>query len=141
MVFFRYYTAFVLLVFRVSSLEMNHGSFCIIHVIRCGRRHEMKCQKESVKKLTQKSVEFHFFGLLTESTVLFMFRKAAYIIQHSFAILSYQVCSTELLYIPEENHSKVYTSTSTMCVRTMQRDPLNVFAQKRSSGYRTRLPA
>jgi hypothetical protein len=51
----RNYRAFVLLVSRMSSLEMNYGSFCTTRVIRNGR-HEMKCQKESVKKFTQKSV-------------------------------------------------------------------------------------
>jgi hypothetical protein len=56
MEFFWYYRALVLLVSRVSSLEMNHSSFCTIPVIRYGCRHEMKCQKESVKKLTSKSV-------------------------------------------------------------------------------------
>jgi hypothetical protein len=45
----RYYRVFVPLVSRVSSLDMNHGSFCTISVIRYGRRHEMKYQKESVK--------------------------------------------------------------------------------------------
>jgi hypothetical protein len=65
-----------------------------------------------------------------ESAVLLMFQKTTHIIQHSFAILSFQVCLTELLDIPEENHSRVYTSTSTMHVRTMQGDQLNVFMQK-----------
>jgi hypothetical protein len=65
-----------------------------------------------------------------ESTALLMFRKAVYIIQHSFAILWHQVCLRELLYIPEENHSKVYASTWTMRVRIMQGDLLNVLTQK-----------
>jgi hypothetical protein len=33
----------------------------------------------------------------------------------------------ELLHIPEENHSKLYTSTGTMHASIMQGDPLNVF--------------
>jgi hypothetical protein len=70
--FFRYYRAFVLLVSR-GSLEMNHGFFCIIPVIRYGNRHEMKSQRESLKKLTQKSVKVHFFRLSMESTALLMF--------------------------------------------------------------------
>jgi hypothetical protein len=64
-----------------------------------------------------------------EPTALLMFRKAAHTIQRSFAILLYQVCFTEFLHIPEENHSKVYTSTWTMHIRIMQGDPLNVFTQ------------
>jgi hypothetical protein len=56
MEFFRYYKSFALLVSRVSSLGMNHRCFDTIPVIRHSRRHEMKCQKESVNKLTQKSV-------------------------------------------------------------------------------------
>jgi hypothetical protein len=76
-----------------------------------------------------------------EFTALLMFRKAIHIIQHSFVVLSYQVCLTELLYIPEENHSKVYTSSWTVHILTMQGNPLNVFTQKRSSGYRTRIAA
>jgi hypothetical protein len=56
MEFFRYCTAFVLLVSRVSSLEMNHGLFWTIPVIRYGRRHEIKYQKEPVKKLIRDSV-------------------------------------------------------------------------------------
>jgi hypothetical protein len=65
-----------------------------------------------------------------EYAALLMFRKAAHIIQHSFATLSYQVYLTELFYIPEDNHSKIYTSTGTTHVRTMQGNPLNVFMQK-----------
>jgi hypothetical protein len=65
-----------------------------------------------------------------EFTALLMFRKAAHITQHSFAILSSHVCLTELLYIPEENHSRVDTSTWTMHVNIMQGDPLKVFTQK-----------
>jgi hypothetical protein len=49
MKFFRHYRAFILLVSRMSSLEMNHGSFCTIPVIRYRRHHEMTCQKGSVK--------------------------------------------------------------------------------------------
>jgi hypothetical protein len=56
MEFFRYYRTFVLAASRMSSLEISGGSFCLIPVIRYRRRHEMKCQKESVKKLTQKSI-------------------------------------------------------------------------------------
>jgi hypothetical protein len=37
---------------------------------------------------------------------------------------------TGLLYIPEENHSKIYASTWTMHMRIMQGDQLNVFTQK-----------
>jgi hypothetical protein len=69
---------------------------------------------EGLSQKAQKSVSFHFFGLRMESTALLTFRKAAYIIRHSFAILLYQGCLTELLYIPEENHSKVCPSTWTM---------------------------
>jgi hypothetical protein len=138
--FFRDYRAFVLLVSRMSSREMNHVFFCTIPVIRYGRRHEMKYQKESVKKPTQKSASCHFLGLSMESTALLMFRKATHIIQHSFALLSYQVCLTGLFYIPEQSHSTVYASTSTwtMHVHIMQADPLNVFTQKRTTEYRTR---
>jgi hypothetical protein len=50
MEFFRYHRAFVLLVSRVSSREINHGSLYAILMIRYGRRHEMHCQKESIKK-------------------------------------------------------------------------------------------
>jgi hypothetical protein len=94
--FFRYYRTFVLLVSRMSSLEMNHGSFCTIPVIRDGRRHDMKCQKKSVKKLAQNSVSFHLFSLSMESTNLSTFRKAVNIIQHPFMRLWYEVCLTEL---------------------------------------------
>jgi hypothetical protein len=38
-----------------------------------------------------------------ESTALLKVQKAADRIQQSFAILSYQVCFTEVLCIPEEN--------------------------------------
>jgi hypothetical protein len=54
MEFLRYYRAFVLLVSIMSSLEMNHDSFCIIPVIRCECRHEMRYQKKSVKIDTEK---------------------------------------------------------------------------------------
>jgi hypothetical protein len=54
-----------------------------------------------------------------ESTALLLFQKVAHVIQHSFVILSYQVCLTELLHIPEDNHSKIYTSTWTIHVCTM----------------------
>jgi hypothetical protein len=47
---FRYYRALFLLVSRVSSLEMNYASFCVMPVIRYGPHHEMKCQKESVSQ-------------------------------------------------------------------------------------------
>jgi hypothetical protein len=70
--------------------------------------------------INAKSVSFHFFCLSIESRALLMLRKAAHIIQHSLAILSYQVCLTELLYIPEENHSKVYTSTWTIHIHIIQ---------------------
>jgi hypothetical protein len=45
----------------------------------------------------------------------------------------------ELPYLPEENHSKVYTSTWTMYVRILQGDAVNVFTQRRSSEYRASL--
>jgi hypothetical protein len=48
---------------------------------------------------------------------------------------------TELLYIPEENHTKIETSTWRIHVDIIQDDPLNVFTQKGSSGYRIRLTA
>jgi hypothetical protein len=86
---------------------MNRGSFRTIRVIQYGRRHEAKCQKKSIEKMAQKSVYFYFFGLSMESTASLMVGRAAYLIQHSFAILSYQVCLTDLLSTPEENYSKV----------------------------------
>jgi hypothetical protein len=64
---------------------------------------------------------------------MLMFQEAAYIIDHSFEVLSYQICLTELRYIPEENHSKIYTSTWTTHVGKMHNDPLNVFTQKDSA--------
>jgi hypothetical protein len=66
MEFFRYYKAFVRLVSRVLALEMNHDSLCTFYIIprdSIWRRHEINCQKESVREITQKSVYFHFFGL------------------------------------------------------------------------------
>jgi hypothetical protein len=56
--FFLYDRALVVLVSRVSSLEVNHGSFCTIPAIRYERRHEMKCQQESVKKHHRKVFNF-----------------------------------------------------------------------------------
>jgi hypothetical protein len=62
MEFFRCYRLFVLLVFRVSSLEMNHVTFSTVPVIRYGRRHEMKCQKESITKWHRKVFNFTSFA-------------------------------------------------------------------------------
>jgi hypothetical protein len=76
-----------------------------------------------------------------ESTALLMFRKAAHISQHSFAIPLYQVYLTERICVPEEDHLNVYTSTWTMHVHIMHGDPLNVFTQKRFAGCRTRFTA
>jgi hypothetical protein len=69
-------------------------------------------------------------GVSMEFTPLLIFRKAAHRIQHSFVIFSDEVCLTELLYVPEENHSKFYTPIWTMHVRIRQDDPLNAFTQK-----------
>jgi hypothetical protein len=60
--FFRYYKPFILLVSRVSSLEMNHDSFCTIPVIRYGHHHPMKRQKWSVKNWHIKVSNFTSLG-------------------------------------------------------------------------------
>jgi hypothetical protein len=75
------------------------------------------------QKITTEKYLISLLGLSMESTALLMFRKTAQIFQYSFAILSSQVCLTEFRYIPEENHSKVYTSGRTMLVSIMQGDP------------------
>jgi hypothetical protein len=93
------------------------------------------------QKIDTKKCLISLFWSAMESTALLMFQKAAHIIRHSFAILSYQICLTELLYIPEENYSKVSPSAWTMHFRPIEGDRLNVFTQERYSGYRTRLTA
>jgi hypothetical protein len=56
MEFFRYYRAFVALVSKASSLEMNYGSLCILPVIRHGCRHEVNSQEQPVKGHTENQV-------------------------------------------------------------------------------------
>jgi hypothetical protein len=57
-----------------------------------------------------------------------------------FAMLSYHVCLTELLYIPENNHSKVFVHLDNARPDNA-RQSTECFHAKRSSGYRTRLTA
>jgi hypothetical protein len=60
MQFFRYYRAFVLLVSIVSSLEMNHGYFCTIPVIRYGCPHcpgdPQPCHEEKSTCLSKETI-------------------------------------------------------------------------------------
>jgi hypothetical protein len=54
------------------------------------------------EKIAQKNVQFHSFGLSTQTIALLTFRKVAHIIQDSFARLANQACLTSDFTFPKK---------------------------------------
>jgi hypothetical protein len=125
---------FVLLASRVSSLEMNHDFSCISPVIRHGHCHEMKCQKESVKKWHRKVSNFTFWSVNGIQGLVNVLKGGRY--------NSRFFCDTAVssLFDGIILHSR-RKSLKSFCIHLDDACLLNVLIQQRSSGYRTRLTA
>jgi hypothetical protein len=119
---------------------MNHGSFCIIPVIRYGCRYEMKCQKESVKSNTEKRLISFLWSDNGIHSLVDVPKGSAY--NSAFFYDPVVLCLLDgITFHSRKKRPKVYICTWTIHVRIMQGDPMNVFMQKRSIRYRTRLTA
>jgi hypothetical protein len=140
MEFFRYYSALVLLFARVPSLEINHGSFCTIPVIRYRRRREMKCQEKLIKNDT----ENYLISLLWSGNGIHHLLKVSKSRIYNSAFFHNTLVS--ILFDGINFHSRrksvkgLYSRPDNARPHNARRYTECVHA-KRSSGYRTRLTA